>query len=85
MKGVRNPLSQRAIEIVQCAISLLHRETGEQRLETQMVFFVHHDAERLAAIHDNGAAHAFRSVFATDEMPLDQDLLFQRRKILQQF
>ena len=49
-----------------------------------MIFLVDHDAQRLPAIHDHGAADTFGRVLATDQMALDQHLLLQRRKILQQ-
>ena len=50
-----------------------------------MVLFVYHDAKGLAAIDNDGAAYVLRGVLPTNEMPLDQDLLFQRREILQHF
>ena len=50
-----------------------------------MILLVDHDAERLPPIHDDGAADALRRVLATDQMPLDQHLLFQRGQILQHF
>ena len=50
-----------------------------------MIFFVDHDAERLPAIHDDGAADAFGGMLATNQMPLDQHLFFDRGKVLQQF
>ena len=40
--------------------------------------------KRLAAIHDHRAADTLRRVLAADQMPLDQHLLFQRGKILEQ-
>ncbi len=38
-----------------------------------------------AAIHDHRAAHTFRGMLAADQMPLDQNLLFQGRELFQIF
>ncbi len=76
---------ERAVDLVDELERALQLETGANRLHPQVVFLVHHDAQRLAAIHDDRAAHTLRRMLAADEMPLDQDLFFQRRKVLQQF
>ena len=47
-----------------------------------MILFVDHDAQGLAAIHDHGAAHAFRGVLAADQMAFDEHLFFERGKVL---
>jgi hypothetical protein len=76
---------ERAVYFVNELESLSQLQTGANRLHAQMILFVHHYAEGLFAIHDNGAAHTLGGVFATDQMPFHQHLLFQRGQILEQF
>ena len=76
---------QRAVDFIDQLEGALELQAGADRLHPQVILFVHHDAQGLATIHDHGAAHAFGGVLAADEMPLDQDLFLQGRKVLQQF
>ena len=74
---------ERAVDFIDQLERALQLQTGADRLHAQMIFFVDHDAERLPAIHDNGAADTFGRMLATNEMTFDQDLFFGRGKILQ--
>ena len=74
---------ERAVHFVDELEGALQLQTRPDRLHPQMIFFVHHDAQGLAAIHDDGAADAFRGVLAADEVALDEDLFLERGKVLQ--
>src|ERR1700730_17098603 len=74
---------ERAVYFVDELERALQLQTGPDRLHPQMIFFIHHDAQGLAAIHDDRAADTLRGVLAADEMALDEDLLLEGRKVLQ--
>ena len=76
---------QRGVDLVEKLERLFQLQTRAHRLHSQMIFFVDHDAERLAAIHDHRAARALCRMLATNEMSLDQNLFFQRGQVLQKF
>ena len=76
---------ERAVHFIDELERALQLQTRADRLHPQVIFLVDHDAQRLPAIHDHGAAHALRRMFAADEVALDQYLLLQRGKVLQQF
>ena len=65
--------------------NIVELQTATDRLHAEVVLLVDHHAERLWRVHHHGTAHALSGVLATDEMPLDEDLFFQRRKSLEIF
>src|SRR4051812_9586422 len=67
-----------AVNFINQFESSLQLQAGADRLHTQVIFLIDHDAERLPAIHDNGAANTFGSMLAANQMALDQNLFFSR-------
>jgi hypothetical protein len=76
---------QRAVHFIDQLKCALQLQAGANRLHPQMVFLVDHDAQGLPAVHDHRAPDALRRMLAADQMALDQHLLFQCGKVLQQF
>ncbi len=73
-----------AVDFVDQLEGVLQLQPGANRLHPQMILLVDHDAERLFAVHRDRTANSFGRVLAADEVALDQNLLLERGKVLEE-
>ena len=64
-------------------VDLLELESGADRLHPEVILLVDHEAEGLLGIHHHGAARTARRMLAADEVTFHEDLLLERREILE--
>ena len=78
MKGEIKRVLQFRICLVDHGKDLVQLESGTDRLHTEVILLVDHEAESLGRVHHNGASSPLGRMLAADEVALNEHLLFQR-------
>src|SRR5215469_7620115 len=77
VKGVIELLFEKGVRGVDSGPGLAKLKPRAERLHPEMVLLINHDAQGFVPVQNQSAAGALGGVLATDQMPLDENLLIE--------